>query len=249
MRAERLLALTALAGRIVVVAAATDEWETVQRGFAQLLGRGDAEQTRLTEQLLTETCEQLTGAAATYAGQIRTTLAEQWAGRLADLLEKNPDAEAELQALVREIQAVPRAEMRSASNHEVSATDFVSTDAAGRPAPEHRGTLAARSELAYSIGQAGDTAAARDQFAALVPVAERVLGPEHPDTLAARASLAYWTAQAGDTAAARDQFAALVPVAERVLGPEHPATMTNRHNLANFAGYAGDAGWRRSWPW
>ena len=49
MLAERLLALTALAGRMVVVAAATDEWETARRGFAQLLGRGDVKQTRLTE--------------------------------------------------------------------------------------------------------------------------------------------------------------------------------------------------------
>ena len=41
--------------------------------------------------------------------------------------------------------------------------------------------------LASWTGEAGDPAAARDQFAALLPVRERVLGPEHPDTLAARA--------------------------------------------------------------
>ena len=35
--------------------------------------------------------------------------------------------------------------------------------------------------------EAGDPAAARDLFAALLPVRERVLGPEHPDTLTARA--------------------------------------------------------------
>ena len=107
--------------------------------------------------------------------------------------------------------------------------------------PEHPGALATQSELAYSVGQAGDAAAARDQFAALLPVAERILGPDHPDTLAARASLAYWTGQAGDAAAARDQFAALLPSPSEVLGPEHPDTLINRHNLANFAGYAGDA--------
>ena len=33
---------------------------------------------------------------------------------------------------------------------------------------------------------------ARDQFAALLPVRERVQGPNHPDTLAARSNLAYW---------------------------------------------------------
>ena len=32
--------------------------------------------------------------------------------------------------------------------------------------------------------------AARDQYAALLPIRERVLGPEHPDTLTTRANLA-----------------------------------------------------------
>jgi len=56
-------------------------------------------------------------------------------------------------------------------------------------------------------GTAGDPAGARDQFAALLPAVERVLGPEHPDTLTARSSLAHWTGTAGDPAGARDQFA------------------------------------------
>jgi Tetratricopeptide repeat len=61
---------------------------------------------------------------------------------------------------------------------------------------EHRDTLNARASLAYWAGKAGDPAAARDQFAALLPVRERVSGPEHPDTLIARANLAYWTGKA-----------------------------------------------------
>jgi hypothetical protein len=70
-----------------------------------------------------------------------------------------------------------------------------------------------------------DLAAARDQYAALLPVRERVLGPEHPDSLQARHELAHWTGQAGDPAAARDQYAALLPVRQRVSGPEHPDTV------------------------
>jgi hypothetical protein len=62
--------------------------------------------------------------------------------------------------------------------------------------PEHPDTLGTRANLALWTGQAGDVAAARDQFAALLPVFERVLGPEHPATLAARRVLAYWTGQA-----------------------------------------------------
>ena len=47
--------------------------------------------------------------------------------------------------------------------------------------------------LAYWTGEAGDAAGARDQYAALLPVCERVSGAEHRDTLAVRASLAHWT--------------------------------------------------------
>ena len=50
--------------------------------------------------------------------------------------------------------------------------------------PEHPDTLAARANLARWTGEAGDAAAARDQFAALLPVRERVSRPRapgHPD--------------------------------------------------------------------
>jgi hypothetical protein len=107
--------------------------------------------------------------------------------------------------------------------------------------PEHRDTLAARYYLAYWTGEAGDAAGARGQFAALLPIRERVLGAEHPDTLATRASLARWTGVAGDAAGARGQFAALLPIRERVLGAEHPGTLATRANLASWTGEAGDA--------
>jgi hypothetical protein len=59
-------------------------------------------------------------------------------------------------------------------------------------------------------GEAGDLAAARELFAGLLPVRERVSGPEHPETLMTRANLASWAGEAGDPAAARDQCAALL---------------------------------------
>ena len=46
MLGESLLTLAALAGQMVVDAAASDGWETAEHGYAQLLGRGDAKQTR-----------------------------------------------------------------------------------------------------------------------------------------------------------------------------------------------------------
>ena len=64
---------------------------------------------------------------------------------------------------------------------------------------DHPDTLNARGEHARWTGEAGDPAAARDQFAALLPNYERVLGPNHPDTCNARAELARWTGEAGGT--------------------------------------------------
>ncbi|MEV4494040.1 tetratricopeptide repeat protein, partial [Micromonospora coxensis] len=78
------------------------------------------------------------------------------------------------------------------------------------------------------LGDAGLYTAARDQFAALLPVLERVLGVEHLDTLSTRYQLAVWAGEAGDVVAARDQLAALLPVRERILGPEHPDTLSTR---------------------
>ena len=106
--------------------------------------------------------------------------------------------------------------------------------------PEHPSTLGARNQFAIWTGMAGDAAGARDRFAALLPVAERVLGAEHPDTLTTRHDLASWTGETGDAAGARVQFAALLPVAERVLGAEHPGTLSTRHDLASWTGRAGD---------
>jgi hypothetical protein len=38
--------------------------------------------------------------------------------------------------------------------------------------------------------------AARDQYAALLPISERILGPDHADTLTTRADLAHWKGKA-----------------------------------------------------
>ena len=111
---------------------------------------------------------------------------------------------------------------------------------AGAYGPEHPQTLAVRGNLARWTGQAGDAAAARDLYAALLPDLERVSGAEHPETLTARGNLARWTGQAGDAAAARDLYAALLPLRERVSGAEHPLTVTARANLARWTGQAGD---------
>ncbi len=64
----------------------------------------------------------------------------------------------------------------------------------------HPRTLGARADLAAWTGEAGDAAGARDQFAALLPIRERVHGPEHPHTLTTRSNLAYWTGKTEEAA-------------------------------------------------
>jgi hypothetical protein len=71
---------------------------------------------------------------------------------------------------------------------------------AGAYGPEHPKTLGARNNLALWTGKAGDAAGARDQYAVLLPIRERIQGPEHPTTLITRRNLAYWTRQARDSA-------------------------------------------------
>ena len=121
MLAEGLLTLAAQAGWTVVTAADTDAWDTARRGFGQLLGQGDPEQTKLAERRLDETRDQLAGAAGTQREEVRTTLAERWAGRLTDLMEEYGVAEADLRALVKEIHAALPTRMVSAFDHAVSA--------------------------------------------------------------------------------------------------------------------------------
>ena len=118
MLAKSLLVLAMQAGHTLVDVAAGDEWETAQRGYAQMLGRGNAQQTRLAEQRLRTTRKQLIGAAGSDVGLIRKALAIGWANWLADLLEEHPDAEADLQALVQEIPSVPPAGTPSALHTE-----------------------------------------------------------------------------------------------------------------------------------
>jgi hypothetical protein len=54
------------------------------------------------------------------------------------------------------------------------------------PGPEPPDTLAAQLDLAHGTAMAGDTLSACEQYAALVPVADRVLGAYQPATVAIR---------------------------------------------------------------
>jgi Tetratricopeptide repeat len=104
-----------------------------------------------------------------------------------------------------------------------------------------RSNCCASPNLASWSGQAGNAAGARDQYAILLPIVERILGAEHPETLTVRANLTGWSGEMGDAAGARDQYAALLPIRNRALEAKHPDTLTIRANLAAWTGETGDA--------
>ncbi len=123
--------LVSLAGQTVVTAAVTDAWEAARHGFARLLGRGDPGKTKLAEQRLAATHDQLTEAEGADLERARTALEAQWVIRLADLLEEDPGIEADLRTLVEEIQARLPARVVSAADHAVAAGGDVNIKASG----------------------------------------------------------------------------------------------------------------------
>ena len=124
-----LMALAALAGNTVVTAAVTDAWESARKRLAPLLGRGDPAKTKLAERRLAETHDQLVEANGADVERIRAELEAQWVTRMRDLLEEDPGVEADLRALVEEIQAHLPAGTVSAADHAVAAGRDVSITA------------------------------------------------------------------------------------------------------------------------
>jgi hypothetical protein len=121
MPGEVLMALAQWAGQTVAAAAVTDVWESARHKFARLLGRGDPRNTGVAERRLAETHQQLTVAAGADLDSACVAQAQRWEGRFADLLDEDPGIEAELRALVEEVQAQLPAGVVSAADHSVAA--------------------------------------------------------------------------------------------------------------------------------
>jgi len=121
--------LVALAGNTLVAAAVTDAWETARHRFARLFGRGKPDPA--TERRLDATRSQLGDAPAAGLEKVKADLASQWALRLIDLLEDDPDVERELRALVEEVGALLPAGAVSAVGHSVAAGGNVNVRADG----------------------------------------------------------------------------------------------------------------------
>jgi hypothetical protein len=107
--------LAVVAARALVQAMVTDGWEGVRRKVAGLFGRGKPDQ-KIEERLEAARAE-LAAASPADVARVRADQAARWASRLAVLLDDYPDAEPELAALVKELQAgVP-----AAADHSVAA--------------------------------------------------------------------------------------------------------------------------------
>ena len=131
MLAEGLIALAQFAGQTVAAAAVTDMWEAARHKVAQLLGRGDPGKTEVAERWLDETRQQLTAAAGADLEPVQAAAAQRWEGRFADLLDEDPGIEADLRALVEEIQARLPVGVASAAGHSVAAGRDVNITASG----------------------------------------------------------------------------------------------------------------------
>jgi len=129
MPGEALIALAQWAGQVVAAAAMTDVWESARRRFARLFGRGDPKRIEAAERWLAETREQLTAAQSGDVEPVRAAQVQRWEGRFADLLDEDPDVEADLRALVQEVQAQLPAGVVSAADHGVAAGREVNVSA------------------------------------------------------------------------------------------------------------------------
>jgi hypothetical protein len=102
--------LTALASRMVVAAASTDDsstdvWQTARRRVAGLLGGGDKVREQWARRWLDQTRNQLQDASGDELKQVRAALEAVWRTRLADLLVEDPGAADKLWDLVRQVKA------------------------------------------------------------------------------------------------------------------------------------------------
>jgi hypothetical protein len=121
-----ILAVTA--ANTLVAAAVTDAWEAARRGFSRLFGHGDLKDSEAAERRLAATHDELIGTAGIELEHVQARLAAQWATRLTDLLDEAPDAEADMRALIAEIQALLPA-AAAAHDHAVAAGRDISIEA------------------------------------------------------------------------------------------------------------------------
>ena len=143
MAGDVLIALAQFAGQTVAAAALTDVWASSRSRFAKLIGRGDARKAEVAERWLTQTHEQLAAAGAELE-PVQQAQAERWTDRFADLLDEDPELEAQLRALANEVHAQLPVTAVAAADHSVAAGRDVkiSADRGGTAAGVIHGNVA-----------------------------------------------------------------------------------------------------------
>ena len=105
MLGEEAARLAAAGSAALVTAMVADGWEGIKARLARLLGREDAKEAQATAARLDESQAMLAVLSGTELQRARAEQEFAWRIRLGDLLERQPEAEHELRALVGEMQA------------------------------------------------------------------------------------------------------------------------------------------------
>jgi hypothetical protein len=102
---ETLMAAAAAGGVAVAQAMATDSWETVKKGFAAVLGRGNPAREAAAAERLEQSAAEATAIAYADPVEARATQAAMWQGRLESVLEDEPHYAAQVWDLVELVRA------------------------------------------------------------------------------------------------------------------------------------------------
>jgi Tetratricopeptide repeat len=129
-----LAALVQEASRALVAVAVTDRWEAVRPEFARLLADGNEAKLKLAQQRIARTRDQLIGATGGSLESARASLEAQWAMWLTALLDQDRGAQADLRAMVEQIQAAPPGGMEPTGGG-------AAADTPGTQLSPHRGML------------------------------------------------------------------------------------------------------------
>ncbi len=112
--------------------------------------------------------------------------------------------------------------------------------ARGRLGEEHPVTLAAKHDLATTLGALGDLAGARVLQEQVVDARRRILVEDHPQTLSAMNNLAVTMQAQGDFQGADELLSRVLDAHRRIRGEESPETLKIQHNLAALRHTQGD---------
>jgi hypothetical protein len=101
MLSEALIALASAGGIAIVEAAASDAWQKAKEGFAGMLGRGNDRQIAVVGERLENTRSSLLKLSGSELEHAQDTQSAEWATRLRDNLEEDPDSSEILRAILR----------------------------------------------------------------------------------------------------------------------------------------------------